>query len=255
MPAALDDPQIRVAPYLAVYDLRGSTAHESLVSAVPTPNQTQGLSDFGFGGHEEDFGIRADVGDDFAGLRADYYRLDMNSSRKGVLVDDWGALQQGDAVHMGATMDELRLSCLGEVFRDTYGEGDRAVMVRAAVGGQFTWRKLHLSAKEDSGLRQQGATAVERGALAPALRARADYRDFWLQGEYAISPDLSLGGDFDGARQDLEFRIGYDVPLQDVTLFAGWRRSWMTIDGTEGGLRHEADLVLQGFQFGVSIVL
>ena len=50
-------------------------------------------------------------------------------------------------------------------------------------------------------------------------------------------------------------RLGYQIPMQDVAVFVGWRRSQFEIKGDENGFEHHEDLTLQGFQFGVVVTL
>lgn len=256
LPRSLEDPAIQVSPYYATYKLTGTTALQSVGdTGAIEDNQRMKLESFGYDDHEDDVGLRVDVGDGFGGFRIDYLRLDNSSTRKGVLADDWGVLRQGDPVHVAAELDEFRIGYVGEVLAHRFGERDRAVDVRLGVGAVLAHRDLALRVQEDNGLRSQNINHSDRGVIYPALRARATWRDFYLDGEYAWSPNLNLGGDFDGDQHDLELRLGYAVPLQDVAVFAAWRLSQWEIDGRIGVLRHEADLQLTGWQFGVQIKL
>ena len=249
------EPQIHVAPYLAVYRLRGDTSMQS----QPTPsgpgqdNAPQTMRTFGQDHHREDVGVRVDIGDGFGGFRVDYYRLDMGTAETGVLTADWGALRAGDVVQMSAAMDEVRLGYL-EPFVDVKSEyRDHPLRVRFAAGGVFAYRGLDLRARTEDGSRTQGVS-IHGDVLYPALRAQVAYRDVSLDVEYAIAPDaLVLGGDFDGVQQDFEARIGYSLPMRDITFYGGYRYSEVPAEGTEGGLRYDADLVIDGFQFGVRV--
>ena len=129
MTPALSEPTIRVSPYLALYQLRGDS---SVQSNGPSPGQIvdnapQPMRTFGQDHYREDVGVRADIGDGFAGFRVDYYRLDMNTSRKGTLDDDWGNLQQNDEVQLYAAMDELRIGWLEPLILQRAGKRPLAV--------------------------------------------------------------------------------------------------------------------------------
>jgi hypothetical protein len=252
LPRNLEDPRILVAPYYASYQLRGTTALQS-PGAPPVDNAALALTDFALREHGDDFGIRADIGDDFASFRVDYCRLDQDSSGSGLLPGAWGALQPADQVRMETVMDEFRVGYVGEALRQKFGERERQVEFRFGVGAVVAFRDLVFRVREDTGARTQNVSVDDRGTIHPAARARVSWRGLFVEGEYAISPEWSFGGDFDGTQQDIEVRIGYAVPLQDVSVFGGWRRSEWELDGTEAGLRHRADLVLEGFQFGIQL--
>jgi hypothetical protein len=248
------EPRILVSPYLAVYRLRGDTGMQS----QPTPggplqdNASQPLRTFGQDHFREDIGLRTDIGDGFGGLRIDYYRLDQNTARGGVLDADWGRLLAGDTVKMRAAMDELRIGYLEPVLhlRSTWRE--RPLHLKAAVGGVFTHRDLDLRSVTEDGSRSQNTT-VNGDVVAAAVRLRATWREFGLDFDYAISPNLSLGGDHEGVQQDAELRASWTMPLHDVTFFAGYRYSRIEAEGVANGFEYDADLVIDGFQFGVSV--
>jgi hypothetical protein len=256
LPPALEDPKLQFTPYLSVYEVTGKTRMQSFNGGGGVvDNNSINLRDMGGGHHDEDVGGRVDVGDGFSTFRVDYLRLDANSSRKNAIPDDWGALVQGDVVHMGTIMDEVRVGYVNEVWHGTFGEKERQVDVRVGLGAVLGWRNMKMEVVEDNLVRQQTIHADDDGSIAPAVRARASLRGWFLETEYAISPEgWSFGGDFDST-QDLEVRIGYQIPLQDVAVYAGWRWSQYEISGTEGSLRHDDDLTLTGFQFGVVITL
>lgn len=248
------EPRILVSPYLAVYQLRGSVGMQS----QPVPGQPlqdnppQSMDTFGQDQYREDVGVRADIGDGFGGLRIDYYRLDMNSADPGTLEADYGQLQQGELVRMKATMDELRVGYLEPVVdvRTTWRE--QPLALKFAAGAVIAYRDMTLSARTDDGQRGQNVE-IEGEVVYPAARFRAAWRDFAFDVEYAISPELALGGDFDGVMQDLEVRGSYTLAARDVTFFAGYRYSDLPAEGDANGFRYEADLIVDGFQFGVTV--
>lgn len=253
LPHSLEDPRILVAPYYPTYQLRGDTSLQS-PGAPPTDNPAVQVEDFGLRGHSSDVGMRIDIGDDFDSFRVDYYRMDHHSKNPGVLPAAWGALLAADTVRLETRLDEIRVGYVGEVLREKFGKGERQVDLRLGLGGVIAWRDLRFRAREATGLRSQDVTVGDDGVVYPAARARVTWRGAYLEGEYAISPDLQFGGDYQGVQQDIEVRIGYQVPMQDVSVFAGWRWSEWNIDGFEGPLHHEAELVMDGFQFGVRIL-
>lgn len=247
-------PRVLVSPYLATYQLRGDTS----VQSQPTPggplqdNAAQSMRTFGQDHHEDDFGVRADIGDGFAGARFDYYQLDMTTAKTGVLGADWGNLRAGDLVSMDADMDELRIGYLESLgtLRTTFR--DEPLTLRFAGGGVFAYRDLHLRARTDDGTRRQ-TVAIEGDVLYVAARLRASWRDAAFDVEYAISPGLVIDGDFEDVMQDVELRASYTLPQHDVTFFGAWRWSTLKASGSADGFGYDADLVIDGFQFGVSL--
>ncbi len=251
----LAEPRLLVSPYLAIYQMRGETGMQS--QPVPNgpiqDNPPQSMRNFGQDRHDDNPGLRLDLGDDFAGARFDFLKLDMYSSRKGVLGADWGALQMNDLVRMEIQMDEFRLGYLENVY-DTQTEWRGSPLtLRFAAGGMFSRRSVVMRGQTEDGMRRQDARP-EGVNFYPAARARAQWRDFSLDLDYAISPDLSLSGDFTDTLQDMEFRLSYAVPLRDMTFFAGFRYSQIQAEGNQGTFRYDADLTLDGYQLGLQIV-
>jgi hypothetical protein len=247
------EPRILVSPYLALYQLRGDASMQS----EPTPgnvqdNPPQSMRTFGHERHKEDVGVRADIGDGFAGVRVDWCQLDMNTSHTGVLDADWGSLRTGDTVRAKVAMDELRvgwLESLGTV-RSTWR--DQPLTVRIAGGGVLAHRDLDVRARTDAGRRAQNRE-IEGDTVYAAVRLRASWRDYALDLDYAISPELELRGDFDGVLQDLELRGSWTMPLHDVTFFAGYRLSTLEGQGDANGFAYSADFTLDGFLLGLSV--
>jgi len=58
---------------------------------------------------------------------------------------------------------------------------------------------------------------------------------------------------FVGVLQDAEVRASYTMPLNDITFFAGYRYSQLDASGTTNGFGYDADLTLDGYQFGVAV--
>jgi hypothetical protein len=250
----LAEPRILVSPYLALYQLRGDVGVQSqpIPSGPLQDNPPQSLRTFGQDHYREDIGVRADIGDGFAGIRIDYYQLDQNTSKSGTLGADWGRLLAGDVVRMRADMDELRVGYLENVgtMRTTWRE--LPLTLRFAAGGVLTWRDMDLQASTVDNARSQNVE-IDGEVVSVAARFRASWRDFAFDAEYAISPELVLGGDFEGLPQDLELRLGYTLPMHDVTFFGGYRFSTFEAEGQADQFRYDADLTIDGFQLGVSV--
>jgi hypothetical protein len=248
------EPRILVSPYLALYQLRGDVG----VQSEPVPNgplqdnPAQSMRTLGQDHHHEDVGVRADIGDGFAGARIDYYKLDMGTSHSGTLGADWGRLLIGDTVSMRAEMDELRIGWLESLgtIRTTWR--DQPLALRFAAGGVFAHRDLDLRARTEGGVRTQNVE-IEGDVVYGAARFRAAWHDWAFDAEYAASPGIVLSGDFEHLLQDLELRLSYTMPLHDVTFFGGWRLSTFEAKGRADVFSWDADLTIDGFQLGVSL--
>jgi hypothetical protein len=249
----LYEPRILVSPYLAVYQLRGDIGLQSDPGggAPPVDNAPQTMRTFGQDSHKEDLGVRADIGDGFAGLRLDYYQLDMGTSHPGVLEDDWGSLLQGESVRMKAKMNEFRLAYLEPLLATKGSYRERPIEFRLAAGGVLAYRDMALRAMTDDGVGRQNVD-IEGSVAYGALRGRVTWFDVAFDLDYAVSPGLTLGGDWDGLQQDIELRASYTLPMRDVTFFGGWRYSTLEATGTMSGLEYDADLGIDGFQLGVT---
>jgi hypothetical protein len=251
------DPQIQASPYYAIYQLRGDMTIQTNPGAglPPQDNPEQPLRTFGQDHHGDDVGFRADIGDGFSGFRIDYYRFDENTTRHGVLDADWGNLLAGDVVRMDATMDEVRVGYVLPIGRIETTWRERPLTFQFAGGAVLAHRMIDLHARTEDGARRQNVKIEDAGVVYPAARARAAWREFALDAEYAISPELNFGGDFDHVLQDLEIRASYTLPMRELTVFAGYRYSELPASGIESGLEFDADLRLDGFEFGVTLIL
>lgn len=250
---ATADPRVQVSPYLAIYQLRGNLGLQNDPGTGPQDNRRHELRTFGLGDHEEDVGVAVQIGDGFTGLTFDYYRLDHSTTSTGILDDEFGALQIGDEVSMRATMDELRIGYIGEVWSSEVEYRDRPLEMQVGVGGIVAHRDLALRASTVDGARRQNVDIADSGVVYPAVHFRATWHQVRFDARYAISPDLSFGGDFEGTLQDIEAKFSYTVPYQDITLFAGYRYSVLPVDGTQQGLAYTGDLRIDGFLLGVQV--
>lgn len=244
------EPRVTVAPYLAVYQLRGNAGLQSNASGAPTDTQRQDLHAFGQGQFDEDLGARVDIGDGFGGIRFEYFRLHDSTSDKGTLTDDWGSLRAGDQAHMNASMDEFRIGYVQPVWTGHANVRDQQVDLRFGAGGYFAHRDLQLHTASETGT-TQNLEVRDHGLLYPAVRGRAAWHELSFDLDYAFCPGFSLGGDFHGWQQDVDVRLAYTLARHDITFFGGWRYSTWSANGHEGGLAFDTDLILDGFQFGV----
>ena len=250
----LYQPQVLVSPYLATYQLRGTTALQSDPGGglPPIDNPPQTMRTFGQDHHREDIAVRADVGDGFAGLRLDYYRLDQGTAHTGVLDGGWGSLQPTDVVRMDAEMDEVRLGYLEPLFRSSAKWREEPLVFEFAAGGVIAYRSMMLRAQTDDGATQQNVQ-IDGNNFYPAVRCRVSWRNAAFDVDYAISPHLEFTGDFEGVQHDLELRASYTLPMRDITFFGGYRYSVLEAEGTVGALGYQADLRIDGFQFGLTV--
>ena len=251
----LAEPAIHVSPYLAVYQLRGKTKMQSFVDPMNPGtvqnNPYQKMRTFGQGHLREDVGIRADIGDGFGGIRADYYQLDMDTSTSGELTSAWGNLPGTDKVSLYANMDELRIGYV-EPFADFRTEyRDEELRFQFAVGGVFTYRQMTLKARDET-FTQNSELAGD--TIGGAVRARISWKAFSLDLDYAGAPAfLVLSGDIEGLSQDFEARLSYRLPQRDISFFAGLRYTEFSGTGMAGSFQYDSDMVIDGMQFGVKV--
>jgi hypothetical protein len=246
-----NDPRVHLSPYFAKYRLRGDVAMQNNPGTGPENNASQSIDSLGQGHHGDDVGLRADIGDGFSGIRIEYYRLDLGPSGSGALSDELGALQTGDVAAAEPRMDEWRLGWSQSVLDGQVAWRGNPVRVQGAAGATWANRDMDLDIRTTDGLRSQNVDLGGDAFYGTAL-VRATMRQVSLDVSYSLCPWLQ-SGDWDGLAHDFETRLSYAVPFQDVTLFAGYRWSTFQGEGTRGGLRHEADFVLDGFQLGVTV--
>ena len=253
----LAEPDIHVAPYLAVYQLRGKSKMQSFVDPVAMAavkdNSYQEMRTFGQDKYREDVGLRTDIGDGFGGIRADYYRLDMNTSGSGELTNDWGNLLEADVVSMYASMDELRIGYVEPIIDYRTDYRDEELRIQFGAGGNFTYRQMKMRTRDETYTRSQNLE-IGGDTLGAAVRARISWMALSLDVDYLISPeDLVLSGDISGLSQDIETRLSYRLPQRDIRMFAGLRYSEFSAAGTTGPYAYDTDLIIDGMQFGFSV--
>jgi hypothetical protein len=245
------EPRYQLSPYVAVHRLRGDAgaATPGVGGGPATANAPQPLSRFGQGDRGDDLSWRFDVGDGFAGVRVDWYRLDLDGDGGSPLDGGYGAFAAGETATLRARMEEFRVGYVDTVATTRIDLQGRPLTLRAGAGGVFASRDLSLTARRTTdGANERSSFDGEN--LYAAVRLGARWRDFALDAEYALSPDLALGGDVDGVLHDVELRAAWTLPYYDVTLFAGWRLA--TIDASTSGGR-SADLTLDGWLLGVAV--
>ena len=251
----LTEPIVHVSPYLALYQLRGDTKMQSQ-GTLPSDlqnNPRQPLRRFGQDRFREDVGVRVDIGDGFGGLRGEYYKLDMNTSRSNELQADWGQLQAGDFASIYAEMDELRIGYV-EPFADIRTDyRDEELRLQFGAGAVFATREMDMRGRETTNTRNQNLK-FDGDVVYVAVRARATWKDFALDLDYAIAPEaFVVAGDMEDVSQDFEARLSYQLPQRDIKLFGGVRYSEFSASGIANGFRYDNDLVLDGFQFGLLV--
>ncbi|MGC6487083.1 MAG: hypothetical protein ACON4Z_05530 [Planctomycetota bacterium] len=252
----LTEPVVHVSPYLALYRLRGDTRMQSEQppgSGTIADNGALPLRAFGHDRTREDVGLRVDIGDGFGGLRADYYRLDMNTARSGLLTEDWGDLLVNDLASIRAEMDELRLGYVEPLADTTVAWRGEDLRLRVGAGGVFATRQMKMRGRESTNVATQNLEFSGDQVYA-AVRAQATWQDITLDLDYAVSPEsFVIGGDVEDVSQDFEARVSYQLPQRDIRFFAGFRYSELAASGDAGPYRFENDLVIDGVQLGVLV--
>lgn len=252
----LAEPAIYVSPYLALYQLRGKTKMQS-AGVNPSElvnNPQQKMRSFGQDRHREDVGIRADIGDGFGGIRAEYYRLDMDTARNGELQADWGRLLEGDMVSIYAEMDEVRVGYL-EPFADIRTEyRNEELRLQFAAGGIFATRSMTLSGRQEAPDTRAQNLTIAGDVVYLAARARATWKQFVFDLDYAGAPEeFVISGDMEDFSQDIEARLSYRLPQRDISFFAGMRYSAISASGDANGFRYDNAMTIDGFQFGITV--
>jgi hypothetical protein len=244
------EPRYQLSPYVALHRVRGDAgaATPGVGGGPATANAPQPLSRLGQGERDDDLCWRLDVGDGFAGVRVDWYRMSLDGDDGSPLGDGYGAFAAGDVATMRVRMEELRVGYVESIATARLKLQDRPLALRAGLGGVLASRDLSLTAQRAADGAAERST-FDGENLYAALRLGARWRDFALDAEYALSPDLALGGDVGGLLHDLELRAAWTLPYYDVTLFAGWRLA--TIDASADA--RSADLTLDGWLLGVSV--
>jgi len=246
----LTDPQITVVPQLVLLELRGDTNMQSSSGGAPVSNPDVSLSELGVTDREDNWGGMVRIGDDFSGMDVGYLDIEAESTQTGTLSQNWGNLLQGDVVKTEVDGFEVRGRYVGELL-DL--ESEAKARLQLGAGAELAHRELKFKAREVSGVRSQTLEVKDAGMPYLCARGRASYLGFGLQADYAINPDLDFGGDFDGIQQDIEVAATYTFADQGVVVSAGYRRSYLHADSTQGNFAYDLDLIFDGYVFGAEI--
>jgi hypothetical protein len=246
----LTDPQITVVPQLVLLELRGDTNMQSAPGGTATNNADVRLDELGVTDREDDWGGMVRIGDEFSGMDIGYLDIDAKSSQTGTLSQSWGNLLQGDVVKTEVDGFEVRGRYVGELL-DV--ESEAGARLQLGLGAQLAHRELKFEAREVNGLRSQTLDVKDEGMPYVCARGRAGYLGFGLQADYAINPDVSFGGDFDGIQQDIEIAATYTFADQAVVVSAGYRRSYLHANDSQGSFAYDLDLIFDGYVLAAEI--
>ena len=243
-----DRPQVDVAAHLAVYRLRGRARMQSVASGGGLQeNAAIDIQDLGIGQRDDDVGGTISVGDGFSGADFSYQKLTMAVAEPVTVTTPFGGLMAGDEIKTKVDMDEVRARYIGKV----YGlQLKNQAEFTFGLGGVLAHRELEIFARRTADGTGQRLVIEDNGVPYLAARVRAQYGPTSLQVDWAYNFGLDFGGDFEGEMQDLEVMANYAFPLQNVSVFAGWRRSELPAGGHATPLAYATDLVLDGYFLG-----
>ena len=178
----------------------------------------------------------------------------MSTSLKGELNTDYGTLEPGDVVRGQAEMDEFRLAFNAQLFDYEVPFRDDALRMRFGVGPAVALRDFSFRASMDvpdpMDPRDQRFSIDDDGILYGAVRGRVDFKEVNLTVDFRHAEDTTFGGDFDGTAQDFEIELGWEPELQNVRLFAGYRRQKLGASGVSEDAPYLTDFVIDGFRVG-----
>ena len=241
----MDNPRVTLAPAVTFHRVQGNASMQSIVGGGVVDRPKHSANQFGIDRREEDVGGTLSVGNGFSGFDVSYQPLDAEGP--GFLPGGFGAINPNDTVRSRLELDEWKLGWLGEVIGVKPRED---LHFQLGFGLALYHRDLKLTVKEISGARQQKVKLDDPGLPYATTRGRATWGRVFGQVDYAINPDLSWGGDYDGILNDLALRVGVAFPDQDFALFGGWRYDEFAGNGYDGGRRFDVDLRLEGFFVG-----
>ena len=140
----------------------------------------------------------------------------------------------------------------GFVDHEFANSGEYPVRVQFGLGALLAHRNMSFQANEVAGAREQEIHMKDDGVPYGSARLRISWREFGGQVDYAYSPDIDFGGEFDGDLQDLELKLTFTLEDQGLTVFAGYRRQELPSLGHEGPFAFENDFKLDGYVLGLS---
>ena len=252
LPGLEKSPLFHFTPEFTLYKLTGEAAVQTPTGTGHANNPSVRASDLAQDQRDAgDWGGTLSVGDGFSGLEFSYLHVDFGSTERGTLPSNFGFLQAGDTVWSQLTGDEWRAAYYGQVYEREWQSG---VQLQVGPGLQLAHRELRFKAVELSSARQQGIALHDAVTPYLAARARATYKQFGLNVDYGINPNVHFGGDYDDVMHDLEVGLRWSIAEdQDVTLIVGYRRFDLDTKGHEAGARFTTDWTLDGYFFAVSV--
>ncbi len=213
-------------------------------------NAAVDIQDLGVGARDDDVGGTLSVGDGFSGFDLAYQKITMLHVDPTIVTTPFGALAPGDEIQTEIDMDEIRARYVGKAYELKL---KNKLEFAFGVGGALVHRELKLAARRIADGTGQIIEIKDDGVPYLAGRARATYGPASLQLDWAHNFGLDFGGDFDGDLQDVELTARYAFPLQNVSVFGGWRRSDFPAGGHVGPLDWAASLVLDGLFVGAQM--
>lgn len=249
----LESPQYRLTPEFTLYQLTGNARMQSESGGVRTDNDPVSARQLGQDQRDAgDVGGTISVGDGFSGLDFSYLHVDVDGgTARGTLEQNFGSLQAGDRVYSRLSGDEFKVSYFGKAYEHEWKSGAK---VRLAPGFTLAHRDLSLRTTERNKARSQRIDLHDQVTPYLAVRARANWKLWAVNLDYAIDPGVHLGGSYEDILQDVALSLRYTaLPDQDVDLIVGWRRFDLNASDSNDDLRWETKWKLDGFFFAVSI--
>ena len=247
----LAEPRVSLAPHVVLLDIEGDTNMQSRSGGPIINNPEMNLDAFAATDRNSEFGGSVRIGDGFSGITIDFLDIDNSTSANGFLTNDWGDLRAGDTVNTEIEGYEFRIRYIAQFFEHSFETDNEDVRVQVGAGPGFATRKIEFKVTESSQTRRQNINAQDDGVLYIASRAKVSYSGFAAVADYQISPSFNFGGDFDDTLWDLELLGTYTFEDQDLTVYAGWRRSELPASGREGDFEYDLDLTFDGWILGL----
>ena len=249
----LESPQYRFTPEFTLYQLSGGAKMQSGSGAAQVDNAKMPARELGQDQRDAgDWGGTLAVGEGISNFEVSYLHVDVDGgTARGILSQGFGALQAGDKVYSTLRGSEIRAAYHARVWDHQWKSGAK---LEFAPGAMLANRSLAFRAREINNARTQRINLDDGLTPYLAARARASYKQFAVQLDYAIDPGIHLGGSYEGTMQDMSVSLRYAaLPDQDVDLILGWRRFDLFASGSSEGQRWETDWKLEGFFFAVAI--
>lgn len=241
------DPRIDLGGVVAFYRLRGRARMQSAGAGGAQNNPAIALRDFALGERDDDVGASLSVGDGFSGFDVQYLKLTMRDTSTGTLTAPFGPLPQGESVFTVFEGDEIRGRYIAELLPLPLGD---ELKLSLGGGGVLAHRGLKFFPRSVATNSGPLLDIKDDGVAYVAARGRLSRGPVAAVLDWAYSPDLTFGGDFDGTLQDIELSLRYTAELQNVELFVGWRYSDLPVAGVAQGLDYAAKFRMDGYFVG-----